>query len=201
VTKRLMVVREYLSCSGRVLLRSAVAFWAVMMSLGLSMAGWAEYLAATGNFHTVIPGVLYRSAELSGSGFQRVIGHFHIHTVINLRGADPGHSWYDTEAAAVLAAGARHVDLRISATHVPSAAKVHEIQAVLAHAEPPILIHCQGGADRSGLVAALYELRIAHRQAAEAGAQLSFAYGHVPWLGSRTAAMDEAWRNVVRGEP
>jgi protein tyrosine/serine phosphatase len=172
-----------------------------MLSLGLSMAGWAEYLAATGNIHTVIPNVLYRSAELSRSGFRHVIERFHIHTVINLRGANPGHPWYDNEVAAVLAAGARHVDLRMSATHVPSAAKLQKIEAALAQAQPPILIHCQGGADRSGLVAALYELWIAHRPAAKVSAQLSFAYGHFPWLGSRTAAMDEAWRKALQRGP
>jgi protein tyrosine/serine phosphatase len=165
------------------------------------MTGWAGYLAMTGNIHTVIPGRLYRSAELSRGGFEQVIIHFHIRTVINLRGADPGERWYQNELAAALAVGARHVDLRLSATHLPSPAKLQEIKTVLEHAEPPILVHCQGGADRSGLVAALYEFWIAHYTAAEAGAQLSFNYGHFPWLGSRTIAMDEAWRNVVRQQP
>jgi hypothetical protein len=180
--------------------RAAAAIGATILSLGLGIAGWTGYLAATGNIHTVIPNVLYRSAELSPSGFEQVIKRFDIHTVINLRGANPGHRWYENEVAAVLQEGARHVDLRMSATQVPSSAKLHEIGVALARAETPILIHCQGGADRSGLVAALYELWIAHRPVAEASAQLSFAYGHFPWLGSRTVAMDEAWRNVVRGD-
>jgi protein tyrosine/serine phosphatase len=117
--------------------------------------------------------------------------------VINLRGANPGKAWYENELAATKAAGAGHIDLRMSASHIPTAAKLHEIRSVLAETPRPILIHCQGGADRSGLVAALYELWIAHRPASVAGEQLSFAYGHFPWLGSRTIAMDEAWRRVV----
>jgi protein tyrosine/serine phosphatase len=183
---------------GSLLRRAGAVIGAAVLALGLSAAGWVGYLFETGNIHTVIPGRLYRSAELSRDGFERVIKHFHIRTVINLRGANPEHSWYQSELAAARITGARHIDLRLSATHAPSAAERDEIRAALADATPPILIHCQSGADRSGLVAALYEYWIAKRPAAQAGAQLSFRYGHFPWLGSRTVAMDEAWRDAVR---
>jgi protein tyrosine phosphatase (PTP) superfamily phosphohydrolase (DUF442 family) len=181
--------------------RIASALGSAVSAVGLGMAGWTSYLAMTGNIHTVVPGLLYRSAELSHLGFEQVITRYHIKTVINLRGADPGQPWYENEVAATNATGARHVDLRMSATRVPGPMKLEEIHAALVHAAPPILIHCQGGADRSGLVAALYELWIAHRPPAEAGAQLSFSYGHFPWLGSRTVAMDESWREEVRQGP
>lgn len=169
-----------------------------VLAAGLGVAGWAGYLHASGNVHTVIAGQVYRSAELGTTGFEDVIERFHVRTVINLRGANPGKPWYENELAASAAMGARHIDLRMSATHVPNVAQLDEIRAVLGGAATPVLIHCQGGADRSGLVAALYELWIAHRPPAEAGEQLSFAYGHFPWLGSRTEAMDEAWRRVLR---
>jgi protein tyrosine phosphatase (PTP) superfamily phosphohydrolase (DUF442 family) len=192
------------SCSGRwllhVLRRTAGVVGAVILAVGLGMAGRVGYLVSSGNVHTVIPGVLYRSGQLSRDGFEHVIARFHIHTVINLRGADPGRVWYENELAAARAVGARHVDLPMSATHMPSRAKLRELHAVLAHAAPPVLIHCQGGADRSGLVAALYELWIADVPPAVASAQLSFSYGHFPWLGSRTVAMDRAWRQLEAGK-
>ncbi len=178
--------------------RAAMALGLAVLAAGSGVAGWVVYLQASGNVHTVIAGQLYRSAELGKGGFEDVIERFHVRTVINLRGANRGKPWYENELAASAAMGARHIDLRMAATYVPSAAKLQEIRAVLGGAETPILIHCQGGADRSGLVAALYELWIAHRTPAEAGEQLSFAYGHFPWLGSPTAAMDEAWRRVLR---
>lgn len=171
---------------------------AAVLGIALGMAGWAEYLKATGNIHTVIAGQLYRSAELSKAGFEQVIARFHIATVINLRGADPGKPWYGNELAASKAMGVQHIDLPMSATHLPSAQTLREIRAVLVQAKTPILIHCAGGADRSGLVAALAELWIAHLPPALAGAQLSFAYGHFPWLGSRTVTMDEAWHRVLK---
>jgi protein tyrosine/serine phosphatase len=181
--------------------RVAMTLGTTLLLAGAGAGGWAGYLQASGNVHTVITGQLYRSAELSGEGFRDVIARFHIRTVINLRGASPGMPWYEDELAASAATGARHIDLRMSATHAPTAAELQDIRAVLGGAATPILIHCQHGADRSGLVAALYELWIAHRPPAEAGAQLSFAFGHFPWLGSRTAAMDEAWRQVARDSP
>ena len=168
-----------------------------LVAFGLSVGVWAGYLIESGNFHTVIPGQLYRSAELSRHGFEQAIIRFHIRTVINLRGAAPGHPWYEDEIAATRAAGAHHIDFRMSATHLPNSAELQEIETMLEHTESPVLVHCQGGADRSGLVAALYELWIAHLPPADAGAQLSFRFGHFPWLGSRTAAMDEAWQNVI----
>jgi len=119
--------------------------------------------------------------------------------VINFRGENRGRSWYEHELAAAKAMDVRHVDIRMSASRVPSARMLAEIRRVLTDARRPILIHCQGGADRSGLVAALYELWIAGMPARQAGAQLSFYYGHFPWFGSPTAAMDEAWREVVQG--
>jgi protein tyrosine/serine phosphatase len=177
--------------------RAAMFLGSAVLLAGLGVAGWAGYLQASGNIHTVISGQLYRSAELSKGGFQDLIERFHVRTVINLRGANPGLAWYENELAASAATGARHIDLRMSATQIPDAAKLQEIRAVLGEAVTPILIHCHGGADRSGLVAALYELWITHRPPAVAGEQLSFAYGHFPWLGSRTAAMDAAWRRVL----
>jgi protein tyrosine/serine phosphatase len=150
----------------------------------------------------LIPSSLARAlTEPSRAGFQQTILRFHIHTVINLRGADPRQPWYEDELAAARVSGAQHIDLRMSATHMPSPATLDELRAILNHATLPILIHCQSGADRSGLVAALYELWVVHRSPAEASLQLSFRYGHFPWLGSRTSAMDEAWRQLSRHDP
>ncbi|MDA8049656.1 MAG: tyrosine-protein phosphatase [Rhodospirillales bacterium] len=185
----------------RIVRRAALGFASALLAGALGMAGWAGYLQATGNVHTVLPGLLYRSAELGERGFERVIARDHIRTVINLRGANPGRPWYEHELAAAKAMGVRHIDLGMSASHVPSVRKLAEIRSVLVTAATPILIHCEGGADRSGLGAALYELWIAHLPPAKAGAQLSFYYGHFPWLGSSTAAMDKAWREVVRDRP
>jgi protein tyrosine/serine phosphatase len=61
----------------------------------------------------------------------------------------------------------------------------------------PVLIHCRSGADRAGLVAALYQYVIARKTAEEASNQLSILYGHFPFLGNSTVMMDRSfWRYV-----
>jgi hypothetical protein len=55
------------------------------------------------------------------------------------------------------------------------------------------IIHCRGGADRSGLVAALCLFVDEGTSAKDADRQLSILYGHFPYLWSRTGAMDRSF--------
>ena len=162
--------------------------------LGLYLAG----LQLTGNIHTVEPGALYRSAQLGEGALADIIDDYHIKSVINLRGAVPQASWYRGEIAVSQAHGVVHYDLPLSANSLVDPATMARITALLRSAPKPVLIHCQSGADRSGLVAAIYEYAIAARSPAEAAAQLSLRYGHVPYLWSRTGAMDKSFENFLR---
>ncbi|WP_219928901.1 tyrosine-protein phosphatase [Palleronia abyssalis] len=55
---------------------------------------------------------------------------------------------------------------------------------VIRDAPKPLLIHCRGGADRTGLTCALYVAGIDGRGEDAAEAQLSISYGHIgiPWV-------------------
>src|SRR5947209_4291769 len=68
-------------------------------------------------------------------------------------------------------------------------------------APKPLLIHCKSGADRTGLVAALYRYAEGGASAAEADRELSLAYGHFPYLTSRSGAMDDSFWAYVRANP
>ena len=57
----------------RIVRRSALALGVLLLASICAAAGWAGYVQASGNVHTVIAGQLYRSAELSEKGFERVI--------------------------------------------------------------------------------------------------------------------------------
>jgi protein tyrosine/serine phosphatase len=152
-------------------------------------------LRLTGNIHVVDPGVVYRSAQLSPSQLSSLIKQKHIRAVINLRGGKPGSAWYDEELVATRLAGAQHLDLPLSANREPDDTLVRALREMLQSTPRPFLIHCEGGADRSGLASALYELDVRQRSPEEAGRQLTFRYGHFPWLLSHTGAMDRAfWR-------
>jgi protein tyrosine/serine phosphatase len=174
-----------------------VILWAALglpAGLGLYLAG----LQLTGNIHMVEPGALYRSAQLGESALADVIDDYHIRSVINLRGADLQAPWYRGELAVSRAHGVAHFDFPLSANSVVDPATMARISALLRSAPKPVLIHCQSGADRTGLVAALYEYVIAARPPAEAAAQLSLRFGHVPYLWSRTGAMDRSFEIFVR---
>lgn len=163
----------------------------------LGIGGWAGALQLTGNIHEIEPGALYRSAQLNGQALGDVLKRYGIRTVINLRGAHDGAKWYEDERARVQAAGVGHLDIRMSATHEPDAATRAALIEALRTAPRPLLIHCKSGADRTGFAAAVYELLVAGRPKDQAAGQLSFRYGHFPWLTSRTGAMDRAFEEIA----
>jgi protein tyrosine/serine phosphatase len=85
----------------------------------------------------------------------------------------------------------------MSANRELTQAQAERLLAILNAADKPLLIHCQSGADRSGLAAALYLAAIARHGEAAAKDQLSFRYGHIglPHLSS-AYAMDRAWERL-----
>lgn len=174
--------------------------------LPLGGAGaWAGYLQASGNIHEVEAGRIYRSKQLDEQQLGKLIEERGIRTVINLRGADSSAEWYRQEKTVVTEHGAELIDLSLSDTVEPDSSLMARLVDALRTATLPVLIHCKAGADRTGLASALYEFVVMGRPASEAAGQLSFAYGHFPWLGSRSSAMDRAyWDYVsatVAGEP
>ena len=171
----------------------------VAMAFGLVLvasAGFYVYLKVSGNIHPVEVGIVYRSGQLTGGELEQTIAAHGIRTVLNLRGANPGQSWYDDELSATQARGAAHYDYRLSARRPVTAAQAEEILQLIRNAPKPILVHCKTGADRTGLVSALYQLSRGV-PASEAERELSLRFGHFPWLGSRSVAMDNSFRVYV----
>lgn len=72
----------------------------------LAAAGiWAGYLQVSGNVHEVVPGVLYRSAQLDERTLADLIARYRIRSVVNLKGARPSKDWYRRERAVTAAKG------------------------------------------------------------------------------------------------
>ncbi len=181
--------------------RAVKATGLALLVFVLSAGAFFGSLQLDGNIHVVEPGQLVRSAQLSKSGFARVIRKDGIKSIVNLRGAHPGAGWYDNEVAVSDSLGVTHYDYGISAEHVVTPKQIDDILHLLRTAPKPVLIHCQGGADRSGLVAALYEAEIAGKNADVADQQLSLRYGHFPYLTSRTGAMDRSFWTYLADHP
>ena len=112
--------------------------------------GWAKALAKPGlpNLFEVTPGI-FRSAQPDPEGFKSAEA-MGIKTVLNLRA---GHS------DASLAAGTklRRVDTPIGTDPVDRVAVLAAVRAVMDSAHP-VLVHCQQGADRTGLVIAAWRI-------------------------------------------
>jgi len=70
---------------------------------------------------------------------------------------------------------------------------MEELVALMKKAPKPLLVHCKAGADRTSLASALYLYALKHDP--DADRAISIIYGHFPWLGSKTKAMDESFRN------
>lgn len=142
------------------------------------------------NFHTVVPGEVYRSGQMNASQLAGVIEEYGIRSVVNLRGSNAAE-WYRDETNVTGRLGVRHVDFRLSARREATDEQIGRLLAILRNAPKPVLIHCKAGADRTGLVSALYCLAIEEQSAAEAVRQLALWYGHVPLL--QTIAMDRCF--------
>jgi protein tyrosine/serine phosphatase len=180
------------------------ALRAAAISVGLlasAVGGYWGALQYQGNFHTVTEGVLYRSAQPSRDELDAAVRDHKIRSVLNLRGAHVGEAWYDREVAASGELGLAHYDYSLSAKRVVTAQQIADILSIMRDAPKPLLIHCKSGADRTGLVAALYRYAETSTGAEEADGELSLVYGHFPYLTSRSSAMDESYWAFVHRNP
>jgi protein tyrosine/serine phosphatase len=168
--------------------------------LAASIAGVALHLAVLqvdGNFHEILPGELYRSAQPTPSELARYIHHYGIKTVINLRGPSD-RQWYRDEVATTSELAVQHVDFRMSATRQLSLDESEKLIAILKDAAKPVLIHCRAGADRTGLASVIYLQQVAGVNEETAEWQLSPLYGHVNLPFLRAYAMDRTWFGLER---
>lgn len=152
-----------------------------------------------GNVHAVVPNRVFRSAQLSSTALGDVLEREHIRTVINLRGGWSGKS---AEEAACASRDIKHVDVPMSALALPPPERLKRLLEVFDTSAYPILFHCQGGADRSGLVGTLYLALYEHvpLDLAEER-QLTWRHGHFP-VGA-THAMDDffdLYRRTGKGQ-
>lgn len=88
---------------------------------------------------------------------------------------------------------------RMSARRIVTRESADNLIEIMKNAPNPIPIHCQAGADRSGIVAAIYSKAIAGVAKETAEKQLSIFFGHVgiPYLSS-TFATDQSWEMLEK---
>jgi len=164
-------------------------FWALLVFV----AWWIGYLRYSGNFHKVADGV-YRSGQLYEFDMPEFYEKYGFKTILNLRGAKPGKEWYEYEKRFAKEHNITLIDFKISDKKIQSLQTMQKIADIIKRSKKPVLIHCRAGADRTGLASALYLYLIGDKNASK---MLSMKYGHFPYLGSKTKAMDESFKKFI----
>lgn len=167
---------------------------------GVALCGFLAYLHLSGNFHAVVAGEVYRSAQVTAADLKDYQAGYGIRSVLNLRGAGPGQGWYDDEIAASAALGLEHVDFAMNASQELRPEEAARLIALMRDMPKPLLVHCRHGSDRTGLALSLYLAAIKGMDEEQAEAQLSLRFGHfaVPWL-SDAWPMDQSWERLEPG--
>lgn len=110
-----------------------------------------------------------------------------IKTVLNLRGATR-HSHYKFEVETCEALGLALIDIPLSARSAPPKVRLLEVVDLFSTLQKPFLMHCKSGADRTGLVSAIYLMSVEGQSVEEAKKQLSFRFLHLAF--TKTGILD-----------
>jgi protein tyrosine/serine phosphatase len=136
------------------MIRILVLLLVLNPSLALARdANWAKPMTLAGvpNLNQVTL-FLYRSAQPDAAGFANMAKTLKVKTVIDLRESQ-------TDEAYLANSKIRPFYVPMNALHITNEEIIAALTLIRAHqGEGPILVHCQHGADRTGVVIAMYRI-------------------------------------------
>lgn len=149
------------------------------------------------NMAQIAPGI-WRSNHPPAGRFPRLVA-LGIRTVVSLRG--PGTDvTYLREKALCEAHGLAFHAVALDARRAPRAEALRAVMAILRGAETPLLLHCKSGADRAGLISALYLAEVAGAAPARVRAMLAPRFLH--FRAGKTGVLDLFLdRYLASGQP
>jgi hypothetical protein len=115
--------------------RTSVIF-ACLIAVGMAVGCYPLYLQLSGNFHTVIEGQLYRSAQPPPRQLERYVSSHDIKSIINLRASGDKGTWYSAELATAGKLGVEHVDYPMSASQVLTPEQADRLVELMASLPP-----------------------------------------------------------------
>ncbi len=140
--------------------RLLLGLLAVALLAGGALVWWHK--TSPYHFRVVTPGVLYRSGFLHRENLRHVIEKYGIRTVVNLstaREKDKGDWDPEGEIEVCREEGVRLIQMPIEDETPPSADQLAAWLALLDEAKSqPILVHCDHGVVRTGMLVAVYEM-------------------------------------------
>lgn len=141
------------------MIKKIIKVVAAILGLAIAVLAVPVWLYFPGhNFRTVEDGVFYGSRQMGERALEKNIQKRNIKTLINLRGHNPGSSWYDVEAAVCERLGIAHENFAWSKNSLPDPESLIRFIEVIETGEKPFLAHCAGGTHRTGVAAAVYLL-------------------------------------------
>jgi protein tyrosine/serine phosphatase len=172
--------------------RFRLTFFIIISILLLLSISYILYFEEQGNFHTITPGEAYRSAQLDRDELQYYIKKYNIKSILSLRADNPNADWYREEIKTCKDNNIAYYSVGLLAEYEPSEREIRKIIEFFSSMPRPVLIHCKQGADRAGLVAAMWKVIVDKEPKSEARKQLSLIFFHFP-IG-RTASLDRFFK-------
>ncbi len=152
----------------RFLKRSIVGLACVVAVAGIYYA--VNYNIKADNFGVVEEGKIYRCGQLDEESLKEITEKYKIKTILSLRGRPP-----QFERNFATANNLKVFSFWMSARTAPNDEDLEKCLAILNDPEnQPILVHCRGGADRTGLMIALQRVLYEGWNLSDAEAELSY---------------------------
>jgi len=151
--------------------------WLGLMALlfALVLTGFLVDFVYEKNFSVVVPGKLYRSGQPRESQLDQWIEKYRLKGIINLRNT---LNTYEEELARTH--GVKIYNIPFSARTGLGDTRWQTIREIMTDEKNlPLLVHCRSGADRTGLVVAMYRIEVQGWPMEKAMREMCFNY-HIP---------------------
>jgi protein tyrosine/serine phosphatase len=171
-----------------------------LASVVAPLAGYISSDLNQDNLRVVVADRAYRSGQMNPGRLAGTIKRYDIKSILNLRGENLTKDWHQAEVATAAKLNVTHFDWSLSSGKDLSVEQMNTLVELLRQAPKPVLIHCAGGSDRTGLVSALYLFALEGRNPAEADNELSALNGHLPLIRPKVIAMDHSFARYVSNQ-
>ncbi len=150
------------------------------------------------NFHFVVRDEVYRSAQPSPGQLAEWISQYGLKTILNLRGES--YARFTEEEDVAREHGAAFITIGLSSDELPTSVQLMRLAEVLETAEKPLLLHCQEGADRSGLASVMARMAVGGKPYDRAEEQMGLKFLHIDPAPDHVAAVMTEYEDYCRDQ-
>jgi len=177
-----------------------------LLSFALVSAGFfvANHRLGPKHLFPVTPGVLYRSGTLPPGQLEAVVDRYGIKTVVNLRseGENAEGTWHERQIETLQRRSVVMEDLPMHSGFPPDDEVAERwIDLINDPSTHPILVHCQHGVVRTGIMVSVYQIEHLGLTGAEALENFKFFGSGLPEpIGTRVRSYLSSYQRLTRDE-